>query len=144
MSGPSIQVIVGSDDSSRTFKVFRDLITSRSKFFENALNSRWAESDDGAVKLPEDGFVVFEQYLQLLYLNTVPIREKVEVYATTGNKSDTTHSKKKTQRSKEEILSDITQAAIREYTSIMDLYILCDQLQDTQSKNLVLTAMVEA
>ncbi|KAF2444505.1 hypothetical protein P171DRAFT_444674 [Karstenula rhodostoma CBS 690.94] len=79
----------------------------------------------------------------LLYLNTVPLREKIDVLTTQDGEPDGSVSNK-TRRPEEEISDDVSAAVTREVATIIDLYIFCEKIQDVRSKNILTTAILEA
>ncbi|KAF1977222.1 hypothetical protein BU23DRAFT_453962, partial [Bimuria novae-zelandiae CBS 107.79] len=110
---------------SRIFGVPRDLITARSEFFRNALNSRWVESNENMVTLPANDLELFQKYLHVVYLNTAPVGEDVDVH-TVKNGND--GSRKRVKRSAKEIDRLVSCSFAREFDTIIDLYILSDHL----------------
>lgn len=107
-----IKVVVGPHDASRTFFVHEKLVVERAPFFERALNGQWKESDDKLVELPDDDPDVFFLYLQLLYTT------KLHTRSNEPNKTS------------------------REYKRLVKLYVLAEKLQDVQTRNIVIEAMI--
>ena len=68
-----IEVRVGQGDNQKKFLVHKDLVISRSRFFLNALRGNWKEAEENAITFPEDDPAVFGLYVQLLYLETLPM-----------------------------------------------------------------------
>ena len=68
-----IEVRVGKGDNQNKFIVHKDLVISRSRFFFNALRGNWKEAEENAITFPEDDPAVFGLYVQLLYLETLPM-----------------------------------------------------------------------
>ena len=64
-------MIVG--EQQKAFTVHEGLICARSKFFRNALNGKWLESDEKTVRLLDEEPDDFEGYLTLLYLKECPV-----------------------------------------------------------------------
>jgi hypothetical protein len=133
-----IQVTVGTGEGSKTFFVYRDLITSRSRFFAKALKTygegqpgeiTWTEGAEGIVKLPEDDAEVFTNYLHLVYLESIPIRVKVKG-AIALSRTELDHA--------------VERAVDNEYTALSKLYVFCEKLGDPHGKALVITAFVQA
>lgn len=68
---PSVRVLVGTEKPcAREFFAHEALICQRSRFFANAMNGSWIESDERKVPLPEDEPDVFALYLKVLYVHT--------------------------------------------------------------------------
>ncbi|KAF2470311.1 uncharacterized protein BDR25DRAFT_171249, partial [Lindgomyces ingoldianus] len=74
-----IAVLVGQGDDQRSFDVHESLITSRSRFFCNAMNGKWKEAEERTVALLEDDPIVFELYLQCLYAGHANLDEDIEI-----------------------------------------------------------------
>jgi hypothetical protein len=117
----------------KKFSIHKALVVERSKFFANALNGSWKESDDGIVLLPEDDPEIFELYLQVLYTGTVPIKEHVSAYS---------DNEEKTKKDPEILEKEVEQAVSREMEKVCKLYVLNEKLQDIESQNLLVSTMV--
>ncbi|KAF2660742.1 hypothetical protein K491DRAFT_674661 [Lophiostoma macrostomum CBS 122681] len=122
-----IEVRVGKDTKARPFTIHKELITSRSKFFANALKGSWRESKDNVVKLPEDDVDTFDLYVNLLYFGSIHIPEA----GATAQREETLTEK-------------LVRVSHQEYMALSKLYVLCDKLQDIQGVRLVTHAFVEA
>jgi hypothetical protein len=130
---PCIEVHVGKEESFKKYIVHTGLVTEWSEFFARALNGQWKESDENITTLPEDDQEVFELYLQLIYTNTVPVDEDINIY---------TDAEKQIKKDKETLAQDIQAATSRELVGLNRLYVFCEKLQDSVSKDLVVTATV--
>jgi hypothetical protein len=117
----------------KEYDVHKALITGRSEFFARALNGKWKESDEATVTLPE-AEETFETYLELLYTNTLPLEDLISIYI---------NKEQQVKKAEEDFQREINEAAGQEYKDMCTLYIFCNRVQDTTSKNLILTAMVE-
>jgi len=138
LTGPTVQVVVGADELSKTFSVHRDLITSRSKFFAKALrnygegddgNITWREGEEGTVKLPEDSQDVFTQYLQLLYCGHIPVGKQF-----VGDTEAMSYKER---------IKAVGKFHDQEYVALGKLYVFCEKVRDVQSKATLITAFVE-
>jgi len=129
LSGPLIEIRVGSGDHIQSFCVPEGLITSRSPFFANALDgTKWREGEERLIHLPDDYPNVFSSYLQLLYQGNLPIRKSI-------NPST---------KDKVAISKEVSKLMGEEMTLLADLYVFVEKIQDISSKCLVLTAFVES
>ncbi|KAF2641195.1 hypothetical protein P280DRAFT_479621 [Massarina eburnea CBS 473.64] len=111
-----IKVVVGLEGQSQTFFVHERLVTDRAPFFEKALHGQLKESDDKIIELPDDSPTVFFTYLQLLYTSKLPIKAKI------GRPDD------KNLR--------------HEYDILVELYVLAEKLQDVDTRNIAIDAMI--
>jgi hypothetical protein len=134
-----LQILVGPTEHSKPFFVHHSLITSRSRFFANALKHydgdaagkfHWLEGEEGIVKLPADEPAIFANYIQLLYQGCIPTRAQIN-----GNS---------TLLPAEELNAAISLAVNKEYEDLAKLYVLCEKLQDSDSKAAIITAFVQA
>lgn len=89
------------------------LITSRSRFFRNALNGSWQESDTKIIPLDDVLPSIFEIYLNSLYFNRLPVIAAEGADEKTG-----------------------------QVQSLIEVYILADRLMDSTTKNLVIEATI--
>jgi hypothetical protein len=135
LAGPCIEVHVGKDDKIEKFGVYKGLIVERSSFFANALNGNWQESDKGLVLLPEDDPKVFALYLQVLNTDTVPIRKSVSVYVDSEDENGT-------RKTTEALITNVEKAVRQEMALLTELYVFSEKLQDSKSKNTLLSAMI--
>jgi hypothetical protein len=110
-----IQVHVGEDDKKHIFDVHESLITARSLFFKKALSGDWKEAKDRVVMLPEDDSVTFRRYVYLLYTGSfIVIPDPLpENYRGTDERQN-----------------------------LLRLYVLAEKLQDSETENAVLEAML--
>lgn len=69
-----IKFCVGETPNIKEFIVHAILITQLSKFFKAAIQARWKEAEDRAVKLLKNMASVFHLYLHYLYRDKVPAR----------------------------------------------------------------------
>ncbi|KAK4958107.1 hypothetical protein LTR10_004532 [Elasticomyces elasticus] len=66
----TLRVLVGANEEE--FMVYEDIITERSPFFAAAAAARWKSTLTPDITLPEDKPGIFSDYLQCLYMGTVP------------------------------------------------------------------------
>lgn len=138
LEGPSIEIRVGQDEDARSFSVHKDLITSRSDFFATMFRGTWKEIEQGVVNLPEDEPDIFKLYLNILYYGIIPVRRMVEVFV---DPDDPDNDEIK---STETITQEVRTTASEEWRELCSLYILCEKLQDTTAKNLIIDAIIDA
>jgi hypothetical protein len=112
-----IQVAVGEGDQLQTFDVHEDIITARSPFFKKAMSGDWKEAQDRLVKLPDDNPAIFQLYVHLLYTNMLAVVPDPLPPNYTGS---------------------------NEHVKLAKLYVLAEKLQDIDTKNTVLEAMLLA
>lgn len=62
-----VDIIVGEGNAVKTFRLHKGALCFYSGFFEGALNGRFAEAQDGAVKLPTEDVPTFEKFVGWLY-----------------------------------------------------------------------------
>lgn len=131
---PMIKIHVSEGDGCKTFNVHKTLLTSRSRFFANALTdgTSWREAEDGAVRLPEDDPSIFTLYLEILYHNRIPVRE-----------SEAKADQAECQKDIKALQQAAFDSTLNQYETLGKLYVLCDMLQDDRASNLVISAFVE-
>ncbi|KAJ8108742.1 hypothetical protein OPT61_g7962 [Boeremia exigua] len=154
LAGPVVKVVVGVRNEMRPFYVHRELLISRSGFFQKALkkynahkvaggnvqpdeadgDSRWREGRTGTVELPEDDPSVFELYVHLIYYGMIPVRQDPLESAVTGSVAD---------KSQEDIKDDIEDDIEHEQTMIAKLYVFCEKIQDLEGKRTAMSATIE-
>ncbi|KAF2827712.1 hypothetical protein CC86DRAFT_290487 [Ophiobolus disseminans] len=122
------QVVLDTDEYSKTFYVHKDLISYRSHFFAKALktygedgDSLWREGKDGAVELSEDDPEAFENYIQLIYQDLAPIGKAPE------SDINTIHHPQR-------------QSGIQ---CAKQAYVWCDKVRDHKGKNTLIAAFIE-
>ncbi|KAH6637814.1 hypothetical protein C7974DRAFT_148983 [Boeremia exigua] len=109
-----VTVFVGK--AQQKFVVHQSLLTGRSPFFDKALNGRWAEADERAVKLHEDEPTVFAVYVHLLYTDKIAVSPTL--FGTTTGDVD------------------------GERKILAKLYILAEKVQDVETKNKTMAALM--
>ncbi|KAF2827444.1 hypothetical protein CC86DRAFT_439935 [Ophiobolus disseminans] len=114
-----ILVKVGTGCESQNFIVHKDLVLSRSVFFQNALNGSWIEADERLVPLPEDEPALFSLYLKLPYVSH---SDQIECDT---DKTSTDSS----------VVAD-------KYAVLSKLYVLADKLMDDTAKETILAAIL--
>ncbi|KAI4930487.1 uncharacterized protein J4E92_004319 [Alternaria infectoria] len=83
ISSPLIKVLVGPESQRSELFVHQSIITSRSKFFANALSGRWNNSDAKTINLydlnPELRSEDVEHYLEAVYTNRITLKDDSSV-----------------------------------------------------------------
>jgi hypothetical protein len=110
-----IQVCVGQEGNRATFDIHQYLIATRSPLFKKATTGEWKEAQERLVKPPDDEPMTFQQYVHLLY----PGKLAVVADPITG-KND----------------------GAEEMVRLAKLYVLAEKLQDVETKNMVIDAML--
>jgi hypothetical protein len=104
------------------------------------LNGTWEQSDDKTILLPNARPEVFELYVQILYTGVIPLVEDDDVRVQDSECLNRG-------RSKQEIKEDYEKESVADkkyvYNMLIDLYILSEELQDRQSKNIIIRAFAE-
>jgi hypothetical protein len=116
-----VEVIVGTGSQQKQFMVHKQLLTERSLFFKKALSGNWIEAKERKVKLPEDDHEAFHVYVNLLYtdqISPVPASQPGDL--------------------------DPVTTATNEHVRYVNLYILADKLQDVETQNKALAALLTA
>lgn len=123
----NIRIFVGDPDATtppKEYQVNAFQLTNRSHFFRKALTGDWKEATEKTVKLPEDDPNVFECYLSLVIAGRIPVGKYI-------NKGKV-HSRAK-----------IRQEVYATYSRLIELFVLCDKLQDRQGINTVIDTIIE-
>ncbi|KAF2657784.1 hypothetical protein K491DRAFT_578276, partial [Lophiostoma macrostomum CBS 122681] len=107
-----VQINIGTGDDQERFDVHEALLSSRSRFSRNALSGRWKEAEDRVVKLPEDDPALFATYIHVLYSGDIPC------------------------------VSDSDAIGAKESLMLCHLYMLAEKLDDVQTKNTVVEAIL--
>ena len=114
-----VEILVGEDQK---YCVHREVITKRSLFFEAALSKRWREGQTSEpLKLPEDDADIFDLYLHCIYTNTVDIGDLDRAF------------------NGERYLNYNDPG----YMRLARLYSLADRVQDTDTADLVMNALLQ-
>lgn len=92
------------------------LLTDRSAFFKRALTGAWTEAKDRKVNFPEDEPFIFRIYIHLLYTDTIATRPLC--------------------------LGLFTDINDYERLDLAKLYVLAEKLQDVETKDKTLAAVV--
>ncbi|KZM25010.1 hypothetical protein ST47_g3850 [Ascochyta rabiei] len=116
-----VEVLVGQDEKQQKFHVHEQLLTTGSLFFRKAMSGNWSEAKDRIVRLPEDDPLLFHIYVDLLYTNQIAVIPDSS--------------------SREATIADRQNARAIQNTLAM-LYILVEKLQDIDSKDKTIAAMV--
>ena len=120
-----VRVIVGDPSASPTeYHLNAFPLIHRSRFFRAALRGGWKEAAEKTIRLPEEHVCEFDRYLSLVFFGTVAV----------GNNDD-----KKVRLEKPALLArENTQ-----YRKLLELYLLCDRLQDRKAQNHIIDAVLE-
>jgi hypothetical protein len=110
-----VQVAVGKEQHLQVFDVHEYLITARSPFFRKVMSGNWQEAKDRLVKLPEDDPAIFQLYVHLLYTNMLAVIPNPGL-------------------AKDDSMEEVSRLA--------KLYVLAEKLQDIETKDLVVEAML--
>ncbi|KAF2851099.1 hypothetical protein T440DRAFT_395298 [Plenodomus tracheiphilus IPT5] len=108
--------------------IHENLLIDRASFFSRALSSGWKEVEEGLVRLPEDDPTIFALYGQLLYTGRIPVFER------TDEQQDYHWSSTE---------NDAQKLCQSEYTSLAQLYVFAEKMQDVKAKNAVVQAIIE-
>lgn len=111
-----VHVEVGTGKNSKTYAIYSSTLTNRSLFFRKALSDPWKEAEEKVVRLPEDDVRTFELYLHYIYNNE---------FACTSTTPD-------------------NQRGRTERNALARLYVLCEKLQDSRSKNCIIKALSDS
>ncbi|OQN96526.1 hypothetical protein B0A48_17100 [Cryoendolithus antarcticus] len=83
----AISVIVGKEDTTRTFIVHQDLICAKSKIFKAACSTRWPEGQEKTVKLevgndnsPAHAIECMDVYLLAVRLDDTALRDHATIW----------------------------------------------------------------
>lgn len=68
--GKVLEVHVG--ETPDIFYIHQEVICSNSKFFSNAMNGKWKESENRIIRLPANQPATFNLYAQWLYTRRIP------------------------------------------------------------------------
>lgn len=120
-----LKILVG--EKEQVFVIHEGVLTTRSKFFKNAMQKGWKEAEDKIVKLPEDDPTAFELYEQLVYAGHVPGLDDTIM------------------ETRWDMLIDVCKAprvCEDEYVALCQLYVLAEKLQDLQAKNSTTKALL--
>ncbi|KAF2492755.1 hypothetical protein BU16DRAFT_89948 [Lophium mytilinum] len=115
-----VQVCVGEDDRQEKFAVHDTPLRSHSKFFANAMNGSWKESDERIIKLPDDSPETFELYIHYIYTG------KLAIVAGEGVVDDDRG----------------TRQFVAQLKALAYLYVFVEKILDSACKNDVVDAMV--
>lgn len=110
-----IQIVVGEGDTQTSFDVHKYLVTERSPFFKNAMSGDWKEAKDRVVNFPEDDPATLQSDVHLLYTNQLAVIPSPLPVKYDGSE---------------------------ETEALAKLYALAEKLQDVDTKNIVLKAML--
>ena len=110
----SIVVLVGGAQAK--FTVHKSLLISRSSFFKKALTGNWVESNERVVRLIDDEAIIFQNYVHPLYTDKIAVSP--DPFDTKPGDIDC------------------------ERLTLAKLYVLAEKLQDVETKNKVLSAMI--
>jgi hypothetical protein len=110
------------------FRIHEAVLTARSKFFKAAMGKQWKESEDKAVKLPEENPDVFRLYTQLVYTGRIP-----RMNDDTPQTDETVESSSKFCNTEDE--------CEEEYKLLCGLYVLTEKMMDLRARNQTVDAL---
>ncbi|KAF2242042.1 hypothetical protein BU26DRAFT_439443 [Trematosphaeria pertusa] len=113
-----LKILVG--EKEQVFVIHEGVLTTRSKFFKNAMQKGWKEAEDKIVKLPEDDPTAFELYEQLVYAG----------HAENGAQAD-------------DCCDPVTLQFGTESYVLCKLYVFAEKLQDSKAKNKIMDTLVD-
>ncbi|USW51807.1 Putative BTB/POZ domain-containing protein [Septoria linicola] len=119
-SEATITVLVG--DAKKSFALHPTILKNNSPYFRGALGSRFKESIDKAVRLPESDPAVFQVYATYVYTGEISLQR-----AGTGEDLDEESDPSYTAR----------------FHSLVKLYALADYLQDISLKNKIVDIIID-
>ncbi|KAF2660665.1 hypothetical protein K491DRAFT_570699, partial [Lophiostoma macrostomum CBS 122681] len=117
----SLTVRVGGGSNQEEFIVHEGFVCGRSEFFRRALNGNWRASEDRIVELPHRKPEIFALWLNHAYTNQIPTKDDTELRGITKDKFDIIVQK--------------------EYRDLCELYVLCEELVDSQAQRAIIDAM---
>jgi hypothetical protein len=120
----NIRILVGDPDAPKEYLIYAFQLVDRSRFFRNALSHDWKEATEKTIKFPEDDPVTFERYLSMVLTDTIAIGEELD---------------KDSEHQREHVQDEVR----RRYLQLVELFVLCDKLQDTEGMNSVIDALLE-
>tara|TARA_R110002003_G_scaffold68_9_gene6121 strand:+ start:2185 stop:2988 length:804 start_codon:yes stop_codon:yes gene_type:complete len=120
----NIRILVGDPDAPKEYLIYAFQIVDRSRFFRNALSHDWKEATERTIKFPEGDPETFERYLSMVLTDTIAIGEELD---------------KDSEHQREHVQDEVR----RRYLQLVELFVLCDKLQDTEGMNSVIDALLE-
>ena len=154
--------------------LLKSLLVDRSPLFASALAkyaspssdpfdsaATWLEDTTGVVRLPDDEFDVVEMYIKLLYTNEAPVQEEPDNRQESDVKDISPVALSFGEEGFPQRMSSLgflaaRRAALKAHevrlrnaldslrTLLSKLYVFCEKIQDSTSKELVLAAMIES
>ncbi|KAJ4384502.1 hypothetical protein N0V86_000101 [Didymella sp. IMI 355093] len=133
-----------------TFPTHKDLLVARSPFFTKALTTYtttapnpsietapWTEGHTCIVKLPDDDPHVFANHLPILYTGSVPTcQEPIKITTDGATEKGKAEADRKHKFAMAKAFRDSWNLVVR-------LYTFCENIQDLQTRQLLLVAMVQ-
>ncbi|KAG9204588.1 hypothetical protein G6514_000372 [Epicoccum nigrum] len=109
-----VHVEVGTGENSKAYAIYSSTLTTRSLFFQKALSGPWKEIEERVVHLPEDDVRAFDLYIHYIYNNEFACSPSDDQY---GEEERGTFAR---------------------------VYLLCEKLQDSRSKNCIIKALSDS
>ncbi|KAK3703248.1 hypothetical protein LTR37_014588 [Vermiconidia calcicola] len=113
--GDTVAVYVGAE--KRLFTLHESVVLEHSKFFRAALTKGFKEGQSRLIHLPEIETPAFEAYIQWMYSHEIVI-----------NECESVEEASKTRK---------------QYSELIELYVVGDRLENTNLRNEVMTALVQ-
>ncbi|KAF2130039.1 hypothetical protein P153DRAFT_431107 [Dothidotthia symphoricarpi CBS 119687] len=107
--------------NEQLFHIHKSVLCKTSAFFQSILESAWTGLDYKPIDLTDEKPEVFQMYLQWLYSGKVAVKLEANLYSYMVRVND-------------EVIC---------WASLLDSYILGEQLQDTTYQNAVMQAMID-
>ncbi|KAF2690839.1 hypothetical protein K458DRAFT_426270 [Lentithecium fluviatile CBS 122367] len=83
-------IVVSVGPTQQKYRIYKDLISFYSEYFRNALKEPWKEAEDRVIELPDIEPQVFDVFVDWLYSQKVPEKNKQWVEPTDKIKSNST------------------------------------------------------
>lgn len=123
-STQTFHVLLGPE--KKRFTVYHDMLTDRSGFFKAARSSHWTEDPQTPTKLTDHNPETFTNYLQLIYGGgCIQPDEELTQYAKTRER-----------------IFDTARLLFTHYKALSKLYVLADKLEDLESANVIMDAIL--
>ncbi len=139
LEGSIIEVTVGVEPQQQSFFLYQRLLAARSRYCRNLFNTLeigedwWAENTESVVQLPEDDPELFRSYVQILHQKKIPQPQSLLLLGADDVAA----------RNEQEVYQKDIDAAIEAYRFLANLYVLCEKMQDCESKCIVITGFIE-
>ncbi|KAK8240692.1 hypothetical protein HDK90DRAFT_509128 [Phyllosticta capitalensis] len=164
-NGLMITVVVGGEDSPRTFNIHETLLRSTSPFCDKALSGDWKESKDKKINLPDEDPMIFDVYQKWLMLDKIligsqgqspleAIKDSEVIWdsptdsdSDSDSESDSKSEPEKDSEPEPESESEPESSSSVIFKILLGCYVLGDHLLDTNFKNTIIdtvTSLIEA